>query len=497
MSDNQEAAAGAGAGRTILAGSAVVFAAQMINTLLMILAQRAILSTLPKDANGDFYWVQRLVDLAIVVFVELGMAQVAGRMIIHQPQRADDIMGTFIKLRSMLWLLVSAATLGAMLIYKPGVFDLTLLTLLFYLVAGRTGVMRMVFETRRRSRTDLTLISALSVLDMLLFTILVIIDQPNLTPERVMLWMLIAALPGFVWMVLVSGDVKRIFSNFNLGITRQFLHECAPIFMASIFMQVAEKAEIFFFDLYSTSTETGIYGAASKVYLPFLVVVVSFTTGLYASVARFHKEDPERANRMIYRGLKVLLLLAVGLSMLTSAAAPWIIHFLTKDQYADNLVHFQLFPWTSFAVFVVHYVMFMHITIGTQRRNNWIAIALLISSAAAHIVFTSQFEALGAIVARIIANLITAGVALYTLRDVFNGERLRGLLLNVGALALISAAATWYGLQILPTAAAVLAALPIFVLFVVLTRAVDKQDVDLARSIFQGVLNKLGIKGGR
>ena len=97
------------------------------------------------------------------------MSQVAGRMLIRMPGRADDIMATFIKLRFVMWAVVGALAFVFVALYKPSVSDTAAVLLLYYFLAGRTGVMRVVFETRFRARTELTLLSFMGLLDVVIY----------------------------------------------------------------------------------------------------------------------------------------------------------------------------------------------------------------------------------------------------------------------------------------------------------------------------------------
>ena len=93
------------------------------------------------------------------------------------------------------------------------------------------------------------------------------------------------------------------------------LWACAPIFTTYLLIQLADKSEIFFLELYfhgeESSRELGIYAASSKGFQIFLTALTSFTAGLFATIAHFQQSDWERCKRTVHRGLKVLLIVAV------------------------------------------------------------------------------------------------------------------------------------------------------------------------------------------
>ncbi len=484
------------AGHRVLTGTGIVFIAHGLGAVLFLLAQRDILSTLPKDQNGDLFLLQRTVDLAMLLLVELGMSQVATRNLIKMPDKAAEIIGTIIKIRFVLWAVVALGFIIGSELYAPASATAVQWLLVFYFFSGRTAIMRVVFESRHRARTSLTLPSLTHALDALLFTILIHLDAENLNPERILYWSFVSVVPGFIIMFVASGDWRLIFSRFDAAIARDLFKECAPIFVANLLLQISDKSDMYFIEIFSSRAENGVYSAASKVYIPFVILSASFAAGIFPAIARFHQEDLEKCKRYIFRGLKLLLLAAVAMSLLVSLATPWVITLLTEGRYSGDFAQFAVFPWISVPNFVITYVMMVNVTLGRQQRNNRIALALLIVSVIANLALTSQFESMGAILAKMATNIVAAQVSLQTIAEYVERPWRRELFTNFALLVLLTLAATYLLLVSFPTLIGITLAMPIFVVLVLATRSVRKPELEMLRtfsaSLFERIFSRRG-----
>jgi hypothetical protein len=86
-------------GSRILTGGAALFTAQAVTMVIYFLAQRIILSTLTKEANGVLFAERRFVDLFVILLVDFGMNIVAMRRMVQQPERAANILSSTVAFR--------------------------------------------------------------------------------------------------------------------------------------------------------------------------------------------------------------------------------------------------------------------------------------------------------------------------------------------------------------------------------------------------------------
>ena len=174
-----------------------------------------------------------------------------------------------------------------------------------------------------------------------------------------------------------------------------------------------------------------------------------------------------------------------------STGTDWVISLLSGGRYDDDFIEFAVYPWISFPYYIVNYIIFVNITLGEQRRNNAIALGLLIGIVIGQIALTPMFEALGAIGARFVSNVVGAGVALYTVRHVIETQPRLELLVRAGLLFAGGVLATWLLLSHTSTILAFTLAIPIFGILLVATRVLRQPDIELFRSIFGSILRKL------
>ena len=82
------------AAQKVLTGGMSLLMAQGTMLVLTFLAQRIILSTLTKEANGFLFAERRFVDLFVIMAVDFGMNGIIMRRAVQEPERAHAILSS-------------------------------------------------------------------------------------------------------------------------------------------------------------------------------------------------------------------------------------------------------------------------------------------------------------------------------------------------------------------------------------------------------------------
>lgn len=467
----------------VLKGSAVLFMSQGATMLLYFLAQRVILSTLTKEENGVLFGERRFVDLILILLVDFGMNGVAMRRMVMQPDRASAVLSSTVAIRFILWIpataisLVYAQAFGYSLI-EVGVWCF------FLLISSRSGLIRYTYELPFRSKVRFGWVAALSILDAVLFLVLVWFWRHDLTPTSVIIAFAISTIPGFVLMLLYDRG-RTINLNFvEAAEIKTLLKESLPVILALVFVHIHDKVDAMLLQWFTDAREVGIFGAAYVSLAPLTSTVpLAASMAIIPVIARLAKEDWAECQRYAMTGLRFLVLIAVMACTVLSVLTPYVIELVSKGVYADNELHFFLFLWMPLPIFILVYVQELTVALGRQKVNIPIAGTLALVTVVGGLIAIPQWHALGAVWVKLVSVVLGAFVAVGLFR------RILGSVLTlpfVGSIAIVSMVGVGTAVVLPPllgTVPAALAAGMVTFACAVLVGMIRRSDLHLVRRI--------------
>jgi O-antigen/teichoic acid export membrane protein len=471
--------------RRILSGTAISLGAQVIGYILYFFAIRAILSGLSKEENGELFGIQRIAEFIIALGVEAGMNTVVLRKLVQNEADSDAILATFAKMRFMLWLAASSVLAIVGWIFMPEHIGLLLVWSLYSLLSAKSVLWRFVFELRYRARTNLLPVYLLGLLDTVLFLAVIYFIPRPLTAEYIITGFCISALPGFLVLLILTGDWRLVKTPFSKAIATDIFKSSMPVMLSFLLMQIHDKSDAFFLQYFWGEAELGIFGAVYRVLPPLVAVSFTLTTVLTPSIAKFHIEDIERSKRFIFGGIKILLYFGGLISVTMSASTGFIIQVLTDGVYADSFWQFFIFLWLPLPIYIIIFLFDVNIVLGHERNNFYITATEAGLSVVTNLFLTPLYASLGTVFSKLFTLIISTGVALWLLRDF-----LKGFGVITFFVRFFIAASGGFGCAILlpmvmPQIAASVVGAGIYCGLLYITGAISQEDIAMAKQFLK------------
>ena len=473
------------AAQKVLTGGMSLLMAQGTMLVLTFLAQRIILSTLTKEANGFLFAERRFVDLFVIMAVDFGMNGIIMRRAVQEPDRAHAILSSAVAARLGLWAIATALVLGSSLVAGYDLVDV-LIWSCYLLITARTGLLRYAMEIPGRSQMRFGLPTLTMILDSVLFLGGIWMLRDSLTPSTVIATYAAASLPGFL--IILLGDRGQFIRPgwVEWGEIKKILLESVPVFIAFGLMNVHDKIDAVLLDWFSTQREVGIYGAAYVSLAPLTgTVPLATVMVLVPVIARFAKTDWEACRTFSFTGLRILVATAVVLCSVLSVLTPLLIELISKGRYADNQLQYMIFMWMPVPLFMLVYIQEMMIALGHQRLNVRITGTLAVVTLVAGLALIPSFASIGAASTKLIAIVASTVLALILFRSILKQGIDLQFVLSLVAITVIAVGGAVYLPTLLPMWVAAAAAGGVAVAAVFLGGMVRRRDITLILQILR------------
>lgn len=385
--------------RRVVSGSLWMIGSQAVVLALMFLAQREILSTLSKEDNGILFFQRRVVDFLMVVLVDLGMNGILIRRVVHEPDRASQILSSAFVLR----MIMAAAVVSVGMVataysgYDPS--DAAVWAV-YVFISARTTLGRYVLEIPFRTTGRFRVVSALGVADAVLFTIGIWLMRHQLTPSIVIFTYAVSALPGFAVLLAARSGIDIRLRSVSPTEMMALVRESLPIVVSVALIAVHTTLDTMLVERFGTSRDVGVLGAVNAAIGPFLVIVPqTVALVLMPEVARW-RDDVDRRNESVTSTLRVLIAGATCSAALAVPLLRLFVELVSAGRYSPDIEAFVWFMWTAPLVAVVVYVQELAVTLGQQQRMVTIAGILVAATAVFGFALIPDMLALGAVLSR-------------------------------------------------------------------------------------------------
>lgn len=414
----------------VIKGGIAILVVQACTIILYFLSQRLILSFLTKEENGILFAERRMVDLILVIIVDFGLNGIVLRKIIQEPERIGVFLSSLVAFRFVLWSIASVICVGVAIVLNHNVVDV-IMWCLFLLLTTRSGLLRYALELPYRAKVQLRMIGAISIIDPVLFFVLVYVNRFSLTPSTVIMLFMLSAIPGFI--VMAATDKARLMrlKNVEFGVIKEYVYAAIPVIASIVLVNLHDKIDAMFLDWFTNPTQLGIFGAAYTTLSPITgTVPLAVSAAVVPVVARLILNDPAKGKRYVWAAIRLLIAASVLICSLASLATPWIVELVSQGRYADNQSHFFVFLWMPVPIFLLVFIQELIIIYNKQKLNVPIAAVLAGVVVVAGLVLIPLYGAMGAIYAKLFAVVLGSATALYFLHRVVEDKMKTALLLR-------------------------------------------------------------------
>lgn len=473
-------------GSRVLSGGLLLLASQGIAVIVTFLAQRMILSELTKDANGELFTVRRLADLIVLSFVDLGINGIAMRRMVQTPGRVSEIVSSLFAFRALAWFVASLVCIAIATTVGLAPADVAMCCLFLFL-NSRAGIVRYVLELPSRSVVRFGLVNALSLLDVVLFAVLVFVFRTDLTPSLVLRLFVVSAVPGFLILFALEQRRHLRLSGVSVAEIRSLLVETIPIAVTMVLLIVHDKADAMILSALSNASEVGVFSAAYQSISPLVGTIPSAVVGaMVPAIAHLAVTDRERCSTYARTGLRFMTVAAVGIASVSSCLAPLFIQLVTGGRYQDNVLQFATFLWMPVAIFVLVYVQEFSVALGRQRSYTRVAAVLAGSTILLSILFVPLWQSEGAALAKLVTVVGAAVMAVGLLGRVLEDGRFLSEGLRLTATIVLCAIVSFLLPPVIGQYAAAAVAAATWLSVSVAMGVMGRDDIALVRRMVKG-----------
>jgi O-antigen/teichoic acid export membrane protein len=234
---------------------------------------------------------------------------------------------------------------------------------------------------------------------------------------------------------------------------------------------------IILMSLVATETETGLFGAAFRVYYVLAAIPGLVVGGALPLLARAARDDRQRLSYATQRLLEICLISGVGIAVITSVGAPAIIYVVAGNKFDDAVPVLRLQALALIGTFVIALGAYALLAMHRYRQLLIANGAGLVLTAALVLILAPSHGAEGAATAVVIGDILLGASGLLFVMQGPAGLRLRFRVLPRVVLsgAVAGGVAVLSGLPAVP--AAVLAAAA-YLAAILVVRAVPPEIFD-------------------
>ncbi len=394
--------------RRVVSGSLWMIGSQALVLGLMFVAQREILSTLSKEANGVLFFQRRVVDFLMVVLVDLGMNGVLIRRVVQEQHRASEILSSAFAVRALMAVAVMIVGSGIAVYSGYPTVDATVWAV-YVFISARTTLGRYILEVPFRTSGRFNRVSVLGVVDAVLFTAGIWLVRDNLTPSTVILTYAVSAIPGFLILLFTRSGIVLRLSSVSTTEMRALVRESLPIALSVGLIAVHTTFDTLLVEAFGTQRDVGILGAVNAAIGPFLVVVPQAVSLVFMPEVARRRDDIERRDASIVDMLRALVVFSACFAAAAVPLLPLFVDLVSAGRYSPDIDAFVWFLWSAPLAAIVVFVQEVAVTLGHQRRNVAIASVLVIATVVFGFVWIPTLLSLGAVIARF-STLAVAGL---------------------------------------------------------------------------------------
>jgi O-antigen/teichoic acid export membrane protein len=427
--------------------------------------------------------------LLFLVFADLGLSVLSIREIARAPQKTSEYLTTV----SLIKLVLSLITVGLIalvinLMNYPQ--DTRMMVYIFGFIvifSSFAQFFRSIFRAFEKMQyeaitriTERVLVVAFALVSLFL--------GYGLT--KVVLAILLAQ--AIATLLTLAVCIKRFTKprlSFDFSLSRQLIKAALPFGIATIFLTIYFQTDTIMLSIMKGDAVVGWYNAASRLATGMLFIPIAFTGAIYPVLSKYFVSSKDSLVITYQKSLKFLIILAIPLAIGTTLVAERVILFLYGSEFANSAIALQILVWAISLIFVAQVVGYTLASINRQMVDTRITAAAALLNVVLNLILIPKFSYIGASAASVFSQTVVFVLEfsylqkyLYKIKILELVWKPLGASVVMGIFIYILLNAAFVHILVI-----ILGAVAVYAGLLYAFRAFDKDELQLAKSIFRRV----------
>ena len=393
-----------------------LFSIEFIARLLGLLAVTYLARVLGKSNFGIINIGLAVLSYAMIIgnggLTLLGTRKVAGN-VNNIEKLSGDILLTRITFAALIFIISAAAVYY--LVHSEEVAHTTI-AYLFFLFPN--AILLEWFFQGKQKMEMIAIGRIIGSLTYLIFVVLFVVHAHDtvLTGVGWVVGGLINALFLIVIFLITKNKINFNYTNFNL---LTLFKESYSLGIASIIAQFVILFPIIYLGYISSNSDAGIYSAAYKIIIIFLIVDRVFSALFFPKITQYYAANPENLKMMFNKILKIVSVFGLCVSLLAFVGGEIIVRLIFGNQYLEAVNVFQIMIISFFFTLLSSVFSFTFIGIHKEKiytKSLIIGVGIFLLSL---IIFTKYYGIKGAAFSYSLFELTVFGIMAFDLNKIF------------------------------------------------------------------------------
>lgn len=242
-----------------------------------------------------------------------------------------------ITLMCLLGLLYNSNTMYLIMLYSVSIFSFGIYIDWFF-----QGIEKMKYIGISKS------IAAI-VYFLMLIVFVKSIENIYFVPFSFFIGQLIASI--YLFVTLRKKILRKIKVKFSLWKSKILFLHAYKLGISIFLIQIIYNIDIIMLDFFTTKEEVGLYSAAYKLIMPFIMIGAVYFDVVFPIMARFFKESKEKLETVVNISAKIMFPLSFLFGVLITLAAKDIILIFYGEEYIQSVKFFEITIWIAVVIY--------------------------------------------------------------------------------------------------------------------------------------------------
>ncbi len=401
--------------------STVIFLGQVFSLAANLVVTVLLARHLGKAGFGLFSYALVFVSV-FAIFADFGMPAILVREFSRRQWNPVELLGnafifrTVLSIGAIVLIILSAWIAG----YSATLFKIITILALNILVTSKLSTVRAVFEAPFNASLQMQVPMLLQLLDSLLLVgITFALSQSGANLQALIIGYSVSNLPGFLLIIFSTVRQIPLRLAINHNLIRFLIKESFPLLIYTILTTLFVSVDILLLKELRGEDDVGLYSAALRLASPLLFIPQGIAVSLFPLLSRYYEQSKEKLSMVFRLGMKVILVVALVLAIVTTFFASEIIHMLYSQEYHASARLLIILMWSQVFVLLNFYFANALTSVNRQQITLYAATAMLLINGLASWILIQVLEVQGAAIARFISSVVGASMQLVAINRVF------------------------------------------------------------------------------
>lgn len=424
------------------------------------------------------------------IFTDLGLRQLSVREISRSKTLANKYMTniTIIKIILSSLTFIFIYTLSYILGYSEITINVILLITIYMIFNAYSQTIYSVFQAYEKMGYQ-----SLSIVlnNILLFLgSLFVISQGKDLIYFAEVYLVVSVILVFINIILLSKMFFKMSAKIDFEFWKFLFSNGLPFAITGISIYLYTYLDTIMLSIYKGDEAVGLYGAAYKIVLTLLIIPIILNTSIFPLMSQFFISSKKTLALSFEKYLKIMILLALPLTLLISYLSGEIINIIYGYQYTDSIIILQILIWSLFFMFLRSPYERLFESINKPSIATKIFIIGLIFNIALNIIVIPIYSYIGAGIATVATDIIILILLIYISRKIgYNLSRKSLIDFTKIIFSSILFILTFEFLYFLNVFLSCFISLIVFMISLFILKVFDKREKEIMKSII-GLSNK-------